>query len=457
MKSSDLRSIPSVDAILRTAKGQELSAQFGHNLSVSAVREVLSAMRQTAKGSEEIPSAAQIISTAERLASSWIRPSLVPVINASGIILHTNLGRAPLSAETIAAMEAISGAYNNLEFDLGSGKRGKRSVHAEELLKRLLDVESAFVVNNNAAATMLILSALARAKKVIIPHSQLVEIGGGFRVPDVMRQSGAKLAAIGTTNRIHLKDYENALEEGAALVMNAHHSNFKIIGFTTEPPQSEIADLAHRFDCPFVYDQGSGALLDSMPFGLPHEPTIQEALADGIDLVCFSGDKLLGGPQAGIIVGRADLMAKIKKHPFARAVRADKTCLAGVSATLTHYLKGEAVEKIPIWRMIARKEGEIRAQAHAWSNQLGFGQVAAGFSMVGGGSLPEEQLPTHLLSVSVNQPDLVMRTLRELPVPLIARIEDGKILFDPRTILPEQEVVFLKQMQHVFSSLISQE
>ena len=452
MKSSDLRTIPSVDAILRTAEGKQLSAQFGHDLAVSALRDVLSEIRETAKAGEEMPPAAQIISKADHLANSWISPSLVPVINATGIILHTNLGRAPLSAETIAAMDAVSGAYNNLEFDLGSGKRGKRAVHAEDLLKRLLEVESAFVVTNNAAATMLILSALARATKVIIPHSQLVEIGGGFRVPDVMRQSGAKLAAIGTTNRIHLKDYENALEEGAALVMNAHHSNFKIIGFTTEPPQNEIAALAHSYACPYVYDQGSGALLDTMPFGLPHEPTIQEALADGVDLVCFSGDKLLGGPQAGIIVGRADLMAKIKKHPFARAVRADKTCLAGISATLTHYLKGEAVEKIPIWRMIARSEEDIRVQAHDWVSQLGFGQVRAGFSMVGGGSLPEEQLPTHLISVSVEKPDQMMRSLRELTVPLIARIEDGQVLFDPRTILPEQESVFLRQVRHVFSS-----
>ena len=451
MKRSDLRAIPSVDAVLKTPEGQQLSHQYGHTLAVNALREVLSNLRQSVNSGDEVIPTAQILTEAARLAGLWTAPSLVPVINATGIILHTNLGRAPLSAETIDAMEAVSGAYNNLEFDLSSGTRGKRSVHAEALLKRLLGVESAFVVNNNAAATMLILSALARAKKVIIPHSQLVEIGGGFRVPDVMRQSGAKLAAIGTTNRIHLSDYENGLEEGAALVMNAHHSNFKIIGFTTEPPQNEIAALAHSYDCPFVYDQGSGALLDTTPFGLPHEPTIQEALADGVDLVCFSGDKLMGGPQAGIIVGRADLMAKIKKHPFSRAVRADKTCLAGISATLTHYLKGEATEKIPVWRMVACKEEDILNQAQAWASQLGFGRVVSGFSMVGGGSLPEEKLATHLISVSADKPDQVLRALRAMPVPLIARIEDGCILFDPRTILPEQECIFLAEIRQIFS------
>ena len=449
MKKADLRAIPALDAILRTQAGEALRVGYGHDLAVDALREVLDEAREGVKTGKNAPEMETIIAQADELARHWTANSLVPVINATGIILHTNLGRAPLSKETIIAMDAVSGAYNNLEFDLGTGKRGKRSVHAEDLLKRLLGVESAFVVNNNAAATMLVLSALARNKKVAIPHSQLVEIGGGFRVPDVMRQSGAKLAAIGTTNRIHLHDYEQALEDGAAVVMNAHHSNFKIIGFTTEPPQSEIATLAQRYERPFIYDQGSGALLDTAQFGLPHEPTIQEALADGVDLVSFSGDKLLGGPQAGIIVGRAELMAKVKKHPFARAVRADKTCLAGVSATLIHYLKGEAVEKIPIWQMIARDAAEIRKQAEAWVKDIGTGEVVSNFSKVGGGSLPEEQLPTYVISLSARKPDQFLRKLREQPMPVIARIEDGRVLCDPRTILPEQTALFLTSLRNV--------
>ena len=451
MKRTSLRDIPALDTLLRSPKGKALEAEFGHKLSVKTLRQALDKVRQMVIDGGDMPDTDTILAQAQASARAWTAPSLLPVINTTGIILHTNLGRAPLSADTITAMDAVSGAYNNLEFDLETGKRGKRSVHAEDLLQQLLGVESAFVVNNNAAATMLILSALARDKKVAIPHSQLVEIGGGFRVPDVMRQSGAKLAAIGTTNRIHLRDYENALEDGAALVMNAHHSNFKIIGFTTEPAQKEIAALAQRYERPFIYDQGSGALLDTAQFGLPHEPTIQEALADGVDLVSFSGDKLLGGPQAGIIVGRADLMAKVKKHPFARAVRADKTCLAGISATLAHYLKGEAVEKIPIWRMIARLEKDLHAQAQAWVEAIGFGDVSPGFSKVGGGSLPEEQLPTHVIRLSVKKPDQFLRSLREQPFPIIARIENDQVLFDPRTVLPDQQDTFLSQMQQVLS------
>jgi len=431
MKKTSLRDIPALDTLLRSPKGKALEAEFGHKLSVKTLRQALDKVRQMVIDGGDMPDTDTILAQAQASARAWTAPSLLPVINTTGIILHTNLGRAPLSADTITAMDAVSGAYNNLEFDLETGKRGKRSVHAEDLLQQLLGVESAFVVNNNAAATMLILSALARDKKVAIPHSQLVEIGGGFRVPDVMRQSGAKLAAIGTTNRIHLRDYENALEDGAALVMNAHHSNFKIIGFTTEPAQKEIAALAQRYERPFT--------------------TIQEALADGVDLVSFSGDKLLGGPQAGIIVGRADLMAKVKKHPFARAVRADKTCLAGVSATLAHYLKGEAVEKIPIWRMIARLEKDLHAQAQAWVEAIGFGDVSPGFSKVGGGSLPEEQLPTHVIRLSVKKPDQFLRSLREQPFPIIARIENDQVLFDPRTVLPDQQDTFLSQMQQVLS------
>jgi len=453
MKKSDLRAIPSVDKLLRLPDGKRLLKEYGHDLVVNAIREMLTAVRVAANKGQPIPAQKAMLAEAQKKAAAWTAPSLIPVINATGVILHTNLGRAPLSAETIAAMGAVSRNYNNLEFNLRTGKRGKRSIHAEDLLKRLLGVESAYVVNNNAAATMLILSALARNKKVIIPHSQLVEIGGGFRVPDVMRQSGAKLTAIGTTNRIHLTDYQTALESGATLVMNAHHSNFKIIGFTTEPTQSDIADLAHRYDCPFVYDQGSGTLLDTAQFGLPHEMTILESLQAGVDLICFSGDKLLGGPQAGIIVGKANLMDTIKKHPFARAVRADKTCLSGVSATLTHYLRDEAVQKVPIWRMISRRADKIRDTAKQWAGQLGTGEVVDGFSMVGGGSLPEEQLPTVLLRITTNKPDRILQGLRELPTPVIARIEDDSIIFDPRTVLPEQNDRFLSQLQSFLKSI----
>ena len=305
-------------------------------MAVKAIRQSLDQIREKMLSGIPLPDVGVIIKAAKKFVSEWTQPSLYPVINASGIILHTNLGRAPLSDETIKAMQVVSASYNNLEFDLQKGKRGKRSIHAEDVLKKLTGAESALVVNNNAAAVLLILSALAKRKKVIIPNSQLIEIGGGFRIPDVMRQSGAKLIPIGTTNRIHLSDYLQALEDGASLVLNAHHSNFKIIGFTTEPKLKDVITAAHDHSVPFVYDLGSGAMIDTSAYGLAHEPTVFEAVSAGADIICFSGDKLLGGPQAGIIIGTLELMEKIKRHPMARAVRADKICLSGISTTLIH-------------------------------------------------------------------------------------------------------------------------
>ena len=415
-------------------------------MTTGAIRSTLSEIREKVKTGQNIPDTKKIIEDVEIRLRRITSPSLRPVINATGVVLHTNLGRAPLSDETILAMRTVTESYNNLELDLKNGKRGKRSSHIEETLRELTGAESALVVNNNAGAVLLILSALAKRRKVIIPNSQLVEIGGGFRIPDVMRQSGAKLVAIGTTNRIHKLDYVQALEEGAALVLNAHHSNFKIIGFTTEPGLSEVASISRNFDVPFVYDQGSGALLDTDKFGLPHEPTVFDGITAGADLVCFSGDKLLGGPQAGIIVGNSDLLKKIKRHPLARAIRADKSSIAGLNATLLHYLKDEALQKIPIWQMIAKKADEIEHKARKWQKELNIGEVEENASMIGGGSLPTESLPTYVLAHKVKRPDAFLKELRNLPVPIIARIEKDKVLFDPRTVQPDQEKIFLDQL-----------
>jgi L-seryl-tRNA(Ser) seleniumtransferase len=366
----------------------------------------------------------------------------VPVINATGVLLHTNLGRAPLSPATIAAMRDASG-YTPIELDMITGRRGDRFAHAEDLLKRLTGAEAALVVNNNAAAVLLVLSALAVRKKVAIARSQLVEIGGGFRVPDVMKQSGAKLAEIGTTNRVRLADYEEALAESAALVMRAHRSNFRIIGFTEEPSLADIAGLARRFGVPLVDDLGSGTLLDTAGYGLAHEPTVQESIQAGADVVCFSGDKLLGGPQAGIIVGRAELLARIKKHPLARAVRADKTCLAGLAATLLHYLKDEPEREIPVWRMIAAPIQELQKRATTWSTACSFGEVVESESTVGGGSLPGEVLPTRVLALRVPHPDKFLARLRLGDPPVIGRTENDRVLLDPRTVLPEQDAALV--------------
>ncbi len=436
----DLREIPSIDFILQQDKSKHLIKIYGRDLFLDGIRSIVDKVRVDFKNEKTLPSVEEIINNVESLILGWLQPSLKPVINATGVILHTNLGRAPLSKETLAAMQVVVSGYSNLEFDLATGKRGSRTVHTEALLKQLTGTESALVVNNNAAAVLLVLSSLAQHKRVIIANSQLVEIGGGFRVPDVMRQSGAKLISIGTTNRVHLSDYEQALdEEPAALVLTAHHSNFKIIGFTAEPDLTQIASAAHAAGTPLVNDLGSGALLDTSIFGLNHEPTVQEAIAAGSDIICFSGDKLLGGPQAGIILGRKELLEKIKRHPLARAVRADKLCLAGISATLVHYLKGEATTKIPVWQMISMDIETIRRRTEKWQSAIGSGEIQSSRSMIGGGSLPEESLPTWVLSLQVEKPNRLLQKLRGLPLPLIARIENDRVVLDPRTVLPEQD------------------
>jgi len=294
-------------------------------------------------------------------------------------------------------------------------------------------------VNNNAGAVLLALSALAKRRAVVISRSQLVEIGGGFRIPDVMKQSGARLVEVGTTNRTRLDDYKEALEQGAALVMRAHTSNFKLIGFTHQPDLAELVELAHQYGVPFLDDLGSGCLLDTSIYGLSHEPMVQESLSAGVDLVCFSGDKLLGGPQAGIILGKADLVAKLKRHPLARAIRADKLCLSGLTATLQHYLKGDAEQSIPVWRMIAARPEEIRARAENWQRRLGAGEVLPAQSTVGGGSLPEETLPTFVLALNFPRADQAAARLRKADTPLISRVQGGQLLLDPRTVLEDDE------------------
>ncbi len=441
---SELRDLPSVDSLIQTAQMADLVRLYGRGLTLDALRAALDRARRRFQAGDPLPDREMLLAWARQNVESWVAPTLRPVINASGVIIHTNLGRSPLSAETIQAAKRVSTVYSNLEYDLEKGRRGSRLIHAEAALKRLLGVEAALAVNNNAAAVLLALAALARGDRVVIARSQLVEIGGGFRVPDVMKQSGAKLVEVGTTNRVHLRDYEQAIaEEPVKLVMHAHRSNFDIVGFTTEPKWKDIAAVAHAADIPVLDDLGSGALLDTAEYGLAHEPTVQESLAAGSDLVCFSGDKLVGGPQAGIIVGRAALIARIKKHPLARAVRVDKMALSALSATLSHYLKGEAEEKIPVWRMIAAQPSQLESRARAWAASLEGADVIPGESTVGGGSLPGEVLPTFLLSLDVPHPDRFMQRLRNYEPPIIGRIQQEQVVFDPRTVLPEQDEILL--------------
>jgi len=442
---SELRNLPSVEQLLQNAT--HLIEKFGRTLTLDALRTTLDETRARFKADSEtaLPSTEIILAESESRLRAWTKPTLLPVINATGVILHTNLGRAPLSQATIVAMNEAAANYSNLEFDLETGKRGSRLIHAEAILQKLLDVEAALVVNNNASAVLLVLSALANKKRVVISRTQLVEIGGGFRVPDVMKQSGAKLVEVGTTNKVRLSDYENELSD-AAVVMRAHRSNFKIVGFTEEPELHEIVDVAHKANVVVVDDLGSGALIDTAKYGLAHEPTVQESLASGVDLVCFSGDKLLGGPQTGIIVGKKVLIDKVKKHPLARAVRADKTCLAGVTATLTHYLKDEAEREIPIVRMMSLMPEQVRGRAEAWREALGQGEVVKSESTVGGGSLPGESMSTYVLALNVKSSDKFLAKLREAHPPIIARTENDKVLLDPRTVIDEQDQSLLSAL-----------
>ena len=445
---TSLRDLPSVEQLLHGAN--HLIDEYGRPLTLDALRLTLDETRARFKATPEagLPSTDMILSQAESHLAAWTASTLLPVVNATGVILHTNLGRAPLSKAAVAAMKKAAEGYSTLEYDLEKGQRGSRLIHAESILQKLTGAEAAVIVNNNASAVLLVLSALANKKRVVISRSQLVEIGGGFRVPDVMKQSGAKLVEVGTTNKVRIADYREALEEPAALVMRAHRSNFKIVGFTEEPELREIVGIAHQANVPVVDDLGSGALLDTAKYGLAHEPTLQESLAAGVDVVCFSGDKLLGGPQAGIIVGRKDLIDKIRKHPLARAVRADKTCLAGVTATLLHYLKDEAEREIPIWRMMSLTREQVKVRAETWRDALGQGEVIPSESTVGGGSLPDECMSTSVLALSVRSPDKFMKRLREGNPPVIARTENDKVLLDPRTVLDDE--LLLQTLKQVF-------
>lgn len=443
---SDLRQIPSVDQLLSHPHTEQLLARFGHAWTTAAIREVLADLRASFDPTQALPLKEDLVSAVKARLEEEAKPTLRPVINASGVLLHTNLGRAPLSQAALLAMKNAAEGYSTLEFDLETGKRAKRDVHAAALLTHLTGAEDALVVNNNAGAILLALSALTNRRKVAISRSNLVEIGGGFRIPDVMKQSGAKLLEVGTTNRTHLADYARAIEEGASALLYAHQSNFKILGFTSEPTLQELAGLAHDHALPLLVDLGSGSLVDTTRYGLAHEPTVQEVLASGADLVCFSGDKLLGGPQSGILLGSKDLLAKVRKHALYRALRADKLCLAALWATLMAYHTGNYENEIPLYQMLARDLADLQAQAAAWQMRLGRGSTLAGLSTIGGGSLPGETLPTWLLALTVRSPTAFLKRLRQSNPPVIARIENRKVVLDPRTVLPGQEADLLNTL-----------
>ncbi len=447
----EFRSLPSVDKILSDARVMRCEKAYSRPTVLQVARECLDEARSRSKDGEPAPSFDDIVNSICDRVSSLGSTSLRPVINATGVILHTNLGRAPLSKETIAAMEECARSYLNLEIDLDDGKRGSRQVHVESLLCRLTGAESVLVVNNNAAAVLLALSSLAKRKEVIVSRGQAVEIGGGFRIPDVMRQSGAKLIEVGTTNRTYISDYEEAITSSTAALLRVHSSNFKVVGFAESVGIGDLVDLGKSHGIPVLDDIGSGCLIDTTRFGLEYEPLVQDSIKAGVDLVMFSGDKLLGGPQAGIIVGREELVTKLRKHPLARAVRIDKVRLAGMAATLIHYIKGEAESNIPVWRMISMPVGDIDKRARKWCEAIGkAASVLDGQSMIGGGSIPGGTLPARLVRIDCRgKAQKFADALRKGNPSIIGRIEENYLILDSRTVLPEEDESLVRRLSSI--------
>lgn len=444
----ELRSLPSVDKVLNDGRFNKVAQSYPHDLVVSVIRETLEQARQSIQSGKAAASLDAVVAAAIEKLKVVFTPSLRRVINASGVILHTNLGRAPLSDAALATMDEASRGYTNLEMDLASGSRGSRHVHLESLLCRLTGAEAALVVNNNAAAVLLGLTALARRKEVIVSRGQAVEIGGGFRIPDVMRQSGAKLVEVGTTNRTYAGDYEASITTSTAALMRVHSSNFRLVGFTNEVSLEELVAIAKKHHLLVLDDVGSGSFLDTTAFGLAPEPMVQQSVKTGAALTFFSGDKLLGGPQAGIIVGEAQYVEKLKRHPLARALRLDKTRLAGLAVTLIHYLKNEATTKIPVWRMIAAPLKEIEKRAALWAKACD-AKIIDGETMIGGGSLPGGSLPTKLVAISDKNVLTISQKLRLQEIPVVGRVEKDLLLLDPRTVLPEEDVIVIKTLNKI--------
>ena len=440
-----LRALPSVHQLLEAAEASAMIASHGRPLVRFAVQRVIDEERRT--GAIAQPEARW--SAIERVIQELRRPRLRPVVNATGVILHTNLGRAPLAAAAVEAAAAIAGRYSTLEFDSQTGRRGRRHDLAADLLRHLSGAEGAAVVNNCAAAVLLMLMALAKGKEVIVARGELVEIGGGFRMPDVMRLSGARMVEVGTTNRTRAEDYAAAITPRTAAIMKVHASNFQVIGFTQSVELKDLAAIARQHQLLLLHDLGSGALLETAAYGLAEEPRIQDSLASGADLVACSADKLLGGPQAGLLLGRAALVDRVMKHPLARAVRVDKMTLAALIATLDLYLT-QSLAGLPVWDMLGASAESIAARATAWQSRLmergALAEVVAAESTVGGGSLPGERLATTALAITSRRGGAadLLRRLREHEPPVIGRIVEERVLLDPRTVLPDEDDVIVE-------------
>jgi len=466
-----LRELPAVDRLLQEKMIKEVLDRLPRRLVLTAVQETIENCRTDILTIKDNPaklkainlSVEDLATRAVTLAEKRAASSLKPLINASGIVIHTNLGRAPLSAPAVEALTGIASNYNNLELSLESGERGSRQEHLESLLCELCEAEAALVVNNNAAAVFLVLKTLAERREVVVSRGQLVEIGGSFRIPEIMAASGALMIEVGTTNKTYLSDYERALTENSAAFLKVHTSNYHLVGFTAEVETAELAKLAHKHNLLMFEDLGSGALIDLKTLSLPSEPLVQDSLSSGADLVTFSGDKMLGGPQAGIIVGRRDLVKAIRSSQLARVARIDKFTIAALEATLRLYLDREtALEQIPVWRMLKMNAVSLKARADNLAAtlspklELADVSVAEGISRVGGGALPAAELPTWLVSVKptgfASTAASLVEKLRTGDPPVVLRLQQESLLLDLRTVWPEQENDLVRLIVQAFHS-----
>jgi L-seryl-tRNA(Ser) seleniumtransferase len=455
-----LRQIPSVDELLGQPRLAALAQRVDRELLVEITRAALADLRQRISGEGATAVLALDASSLEERIASMVErvlaSSLSPVINATGVILHTNLGRAPLSAAVIEEFRRSATSYSNLEYDLEAGARGKRDLHTAQLLERLTGAEAAIVVNNCAAAVLLVLAALAKGAEVIVSRGELIEIGDGFRIPEIMAQSGAILREVGTTNRTRIADYENAINENTRLLLRVHPSNFAITGFAEKPSLEELVALSQRTGLPLIEDLGSGCLVDLSAAGI-NEPLVRQSVDSGVSMVMFSGDKLLGGPQAGIIAGKKELVARVRRHPLFRALRVDKLTTAALAATLGAYLRG-ALDEVPALRMIRMNVQEIKRRAENFlrelTPELPLGEVELeitdGNSLAGGGSTPTQSLPTKIIRIASARysASQLEERLRRAPTgtSVIGRVEDDRLILDLRTVFPEQEHLLLKTL-----------
>lgn len=446
-----LRELPSVEKLLQTPELAELAGVWSQPLVADYVRKVVESCRREVSSGGALSSLGEITNRIKNEIYQYTRQFLGRVLNGTGIIIHTNLGRSPLGDEVLSHMAEVSAGYSNMEYDLNLGRRGRRGTHIYQLLNKLVGCEASLAVNNNAAAVFLILSTLARGREVVVSRGELVQIGGGFRIPEIMKSSGARLVEVGTTNKTSLEDYRRGITDQTALLLRVHQSNFRMEGFVESASVRELASLSREIEIPLVVDLGSGVLLNTEEFGFEHEPTPQEVIRAGADIVSFSGDKLLGGPQAGIIVGRKRFVNLMAEDPLFRTLRLDKIIISGLEKVLVQYLKGESSERIPIWRMVAAPLEELKARAgqivERVSNPKLSLEIGEGRSSTGGGSLPGATIPSVVIVVGGElSPDHLAARMRELQPPLLGRIEDDRFKVDLRTILPDEDEIVAEHL-----------